>query len=50
MTKSYVRPTSSSSNLEKNGHNRSYPNEKAIASPQSNDTGTLTVAQRSQNI
>jgi thiamine pyrophosphate-dependent acetolactate synthase large subunit-like protein len=45
MTKSYIRPTSSSSNLEKKGHNKPQPNENTIASPQSNGIGTLTVAQ-----
>lgn len=45
MTKSYIRPTSPNSNLEKKSHNRTQPNEKAIASFQSNGTVTLTVAQ-----
>jgi thiamine pyrophosphate-dependent acetolactate synthase large subunit-like protein len=44
MTKSYLRPTSSSSNVEKNGHNKIQLNEPAIASHQSNGNNTLTVA------
>ncbi|MCU0534290.1 MAG: scytonemin biosynthesis protein ScyA [Hydrococcus sp. Prado102] len=45
MTQSYIRPTYSSSNSEKNGHNKTQPNENAIASPQNNGNNTLTVAQ-----
>jgi thiamine pyrophosphate-dependent acetolactate synthase large subunit-like protein len=44
MTKSYLRPTSSSSNVEKNGHNRIQLSEPAIASHQNNANNTLTVA------